>query len=228
MSLFLEESGVKGTRPTQKLKNVEEKLKEAKDDFIKILPKHIQEEFREKSYIGGGAIYSIFNGEEPKDYDFFVIDEEFAKRLHEIFSLNPTLKYKGGIKIGTYNGKRLIVTDNAISIGDYQIITRWVGSPSHVIGQFDFKHNIFYYQNDKVETLSNWSYLSDNKLVFNDGRVRDICGTIIRTKKFVERGFTITNSEMSKMLLKLHEVGFNERELEILNSFDETRNNFGS
>jgi hypothetical protein len=219
---------MRAVRPTWKLKSVEEKLKEAKKEFIDMLPTSIQKEFDEKSFIGGGAIYSLYNGQEPKDYDFFVTEERFARVIHTAFSLNPNLKFRGGVKVGSFKGLHMVVTDNAISIGKFQIITRWVGTPYEVIGQFDFKHNMFYYQNGRVETVSNWSFLDDNKLRYNHDRARDICGTIIRVKKFVERGFTITNSEMSKMLLKLHEVGFNERELEILNSHDEERNNFGS
>ena len=211
-----------------KLKAVADRVKEIKNEFKNLLPKELQEEFEECAYLGGGAIFSLYNDEEPKDYDFFVTSKTFASKAHWIFSNNGTLKYKNGIKIGTHRGKLLIVTNNAISIDKkFQIVTAWVGTPQEVIGEFDFKHNMFYVHNNGVEALVCWSYLEEKKLYYNEKRARDICGTIIRVKKFVERGFAITNKEMSKMLLKLHEVGFNERELEILNYHDE-RNDFGS
>ena len=228
MGKFGDAIGIRGIRNSFKLRKVEKSLKKAKDEFIAFLPEQHRKEFDEKSYIGGGAIYSLYNGEEPKDYDFFVTDENLAKKLHMVFSLNPKLKFRGGIKVGDFNGHNMIVTDNAVSIGKFQIITRWVGTPQEVISNFDFKHNMYYYINGKVHTLAKWEYLDDNKLRFNDDRPRDICGCIIRTKKFIERGFQLTNKEMARMLLKLNEVGFNEREMEILRSYDEERNNFGS
>jgi hypothetical protein len=213
---------------SKQLKFVAKALQDKKKEFSKLLPNDVQKDFMKKTFIGGGAIYSLYNKEEPKDYDFFCEDEIMAKRLRAVFENNSSLKYKDGIKIGKYKGKTLIVTDNAISIGNFQIITRWIGCPKTVIEQFDFKHNMFYlHKKNEIETLTKWEYLEDNKLRYNEKRARDICGTIIRVKKFVERGHSITNREMAKMLLKLHEVGFNERELEILNSHDR-RNNFGS
>jgi hypothetical protein len=207
---------------------VTEKLLKVKNEFVELLPEEFRKRFAEKCFIGGGAIFSLYNGEEPKDYDFFVTDRLLACDIHRYFDLDSTLRYKNGIKIGVYKGKTLIVTDNAVSFDNrLQIITRWVGTPKEVVGQFDFLHNMFYFQNGKVEALVDWKYLFEKKLYYNEERARDICGTIIRVKKFVERGFTITNKEMSKMLLKLHEVGFNDRELEILNYHDE-RNDFGS
>ncbi|WP_236809728.1 hypothetical protein [Bacillus glycinifermentans] len=220
------ETVYRGTKPFLQLANIKLDLEKAKKDFTNLLPLEYQEEFKNKSYLAGGAIYSLYNNQIPKDYDFFLTDESLVKELRRFFD-NGTLKYKNGVKIGKYKGETLVYTDNAISIGMYQIITKWVGDPEDVIEEFDFKHNMFYYKDDEIKTLVDWSYLEDNKLRYNEKRARDICGTIIRIKKFVERGFTITNREVSKMLLKLHEVGFNDRELEILHANDE-RNDFGS
>lgn len=215
-----------GGKNMNKRRNVELILNLVRSELTKLLPLELAEDFDSKSFIGGGAIYSIYNVQEPKDYDFFFNDELYVAKLRKHFEETPFLKYKKGVKMGDYKGHRLIITDNAISIGDYQLITRWVGTPKEVIGQFDFKHNMFYVYEGKLQTLVKWKYLDDNKLRYNEDRARDICGTIIRVKKFVERGFTITNKEMAKMLLRLNEVGFNERELEILHSND--RNDFGS
>ena len=211
------------------MKWVEIKLEKARQDLINILPEDLRDDFSKESYIAGGAIYSIWNNKPVKDYDFFVRSEELVEKIrnHTEF-MRVWQGEKGSVKIGTYLGYTLIITDNAISIGDYQIITRWVGTPKEVIEEFDFKHNMYYYENNKIHSLVGWKYIKDNKLIYNEKRARDICGTIIRVKRFVEKGFTITNSEMAKMLLKLNEVGFNERELEILNSFDDRRIAFGS
>jgi hypothetical protein len=211
----------------KQLKAVAKTLIVARKLFASFMPEELQKEFMAKTFIGGGAIYSLYNEEDAKDYDFFCEDEVLVKKIRNYFEGITSLKYKNGINIGRYQGERLIITDNAISIGKYQLITRFIGTPEEVIREFDFKHNMFYLHKKEVETLSKWEYLEERVLRYNEKRARDICGTIIRVKKFVERDFTISNNEMAKMLLKLHEVGFNERELEILNSFDE-RNSFGS
>ena len=145
-----------------------------------------------------------------------------ANDLREYFtdylvSKNNKLKDKV-VKIGKYRDLKLIVTVNGISLGKYQIVTRWSGDVESVVNEFDFKHNMYYVYKGEIGTCVEWEYLDDNVLRFNCERARDLVGCIIRTRKFVERGFKLTNKEMSKMLLKLHEVGFNDRELEILNS----------
>lgn len=208
---------------------VTEQLLKVKNEFVELLPKEFQKEFAEKCYIGGGAIYAIYNDEEVNDYDFFVTDKSFADRIHKHFNLDSTLKYKNGIKIGRYKSKTLIVTDNAISFDRrLQIITRWVGEPKEVINCFDFKHNMFYFQNGKLHNLVDWKYLDEKKLYYNEKRARDVANCIMRVNKFVNRGFTISNIELSKILLKLDEVGFSEVDLEILKSKNEKRLNFGS
>lgn len=203
-------------------------IERKKDFFVdNFLPLELREEFREKSYISGGAIFSLYHDETPKDYDFFLRDKEIIDKLYTYFKKTVPMKYIKGVKQGNYKGLNLIMTDNAITIGKYQIITYFHGSPQEVIDEFDFKHNQFYCVDGKIYTVSGWEYLEEKKLYYNKKRARDICGTIIRVKKFVQRGFLITNKEMAGMLLNLHEKGFTEREIDILRSQDE-RNDFGS
>lgn len=204
----------------EKHEQVRIKLEEEKENLINLLPKQFQDRFRENSFIGGGAIYSLFNNEEPKDIDFFITDQSLVNEIRVYFFLYITARdvnaVEKRIKISNYRNNRLVLTDNAISIGKFQIITKWVGEPEEVVNEFDFAHNMFYVYKGEIDTFSQWDFLEDNTLRYNEKRARDICGTIIRTKKFVERGFKLTNKEMAKMLLKLNEVGFNEREVEIL------------
>lgn len=126
------------------------------------------------------------------------------------------MEEKKGVKKGEYKGLPFILTDNAITIGKYQIITQWVGSIDEVVSEFDFKHNQFYYHDGEIGTLSSFKYLDDNKLVYNEQRARNIAHTFIRTIKFVERGWTISHKELSKMILKLNDVGLSENEIKSL------------
>ncbi|WP_339193897.1 hypothetical protein MKY95_19140 [Paenibacillus sp. FSL P4-0176] len=199
----------------QKLNDISKHLREVKNELIKLLPTQMWQRFESEAYISGGCIYSLYHDRQPKDYDFFLVNESLADELREYF-IDHAGYHGSDMSGGTYQGLPLIVTNNAISIGKYQIITQWVGEPQDVIGDFDFRHNMFYWKNKKVYTLSDWSYLKGNALVYNEQRARDIVGTIVRVPRFIQRGMTITQKEMSKVLLRLNSVGFTGKEIEIL------------
>lgn len=202
------------------MRDMVERLDREKDTLLHYIPEYLREGFRSESYISGGCIYSLYNNKDPKDYDFFVHTESLANELRDYYlSLvvdQDDIEYKS-VNIVHYGGERIVVTKNAISIGNkYQIITKFTGTPKEVVEQFDFKHNMFYYHKGLIMTLSDWDYLDSNQLVYNEQRARDISGTIIRIPRFIERGMKITNEEVCKMLRKLKEVGFTEREDEII------------
>ncbi|TVX86016.1 hypothetical protein [Paenibacillus agilis] len=207
-----------------KLDEVSRRLNQEKNNLIADLPAHLQDDFAKEGYISGGCIYSLYNDKEPKDYDFFVRSRSLSDKLREFFmslvvqeTTDDGEPKKKNIYIVHYKGNRVVITKNAISIGNkYQIITKFIGTPKEVVIEFDFKHNMFYHQNGRIDTLSDWDYLDSNSLFYNEQRARDISGTIIRVHKFCERGMTITNAEMCKMLRKLRDVGFTERENEII------------
>ncbi|SEN46439.1 hypothetical protein SAMN04487895_101614 [Paenibacillus sophorae] len=170
----------------EKINKINNELLYVKDDLIKLLPEGLRKEFFDKSYISGGCIYSLYHGKEPKDYDFFVESDYLGERLREYF-LNQTT-YKGDLRSGgLYKDINMTITQNAISLGRYQIITQWIGKPEEVINQFDFKHNMTYWKNGKVVCLSDWKFVRGNKIYYNEGRARDIVGTIVRLPRFVER-----------------------------------------
>ncbi|MGM1020004.1 MAG: hypothetical protein ACQEXV_05555 [Bacillota bacterium] len=200
-------------------KEIEDNLYEqAKRTLKELLPSHLRAKFEAYSFIAGGCVHSIYNGEDPNDYDFFLTNEKYAQTLKEYFNSIEGLEEKSNAKKGTYKGLSLIVTDNAITIGQYQIITQWVGNIHDVVSEFDFKHNQFYYYNGEIGTLSDFKYLDEKKLVYNDERGRNIGHTFIRTIKFVERGWTISHKELSKLLIKLNDVGLNENEIKSFNN----------
>lgn len=213
------------------LKHVEDTLHLQKDLLTEKLPTHLQDKFKQEAYIAGGSIYSLTHHVKYKDVDFFIRTKELRDAIVEYFT-NERLQLSnssvGSVKKGSYEGYRLVVTDNAISIGDWQIIVKDYGEPQDVIGQFDFKHNMYYVDNIGLySVLGTISYLLDNELVYNDNRVRDIVGTIARVPKFVSRGMNISTKEMNRMLLYLNEIGFNDSEIETLTN-SQLDQSFGS
>lgn len=208
-------------KDSDKLFDIEMLLYDESRELFKLIPENLRSEFKQKSFIAGGCIYSLYNNLIVKDYDFFVTDKELAELLPIYFSaLGNIVTVENGIKMGTYQGHKLVITDNAITIGEYQIITKWVGTPEEVVSQFDFKHLMFYFDYKKcaIKTLSHFKYLDDKRLHYNEDRARDVVGSIMRANKFVERGMTIYPEEMAKILLKLKDVGFSDGEVQLLNN----------
>lgn len=212
---------------SEKITVIVKHLHRVKNKLVALLPLQFQAHFERVCYVSGGSIYSLYHNQTPKDYDFLVTKMFPVDDLREYF-IEQCGYHGDSIHGGTYKNLPLLVTDNAISIGKYQIITGWIGEPEETIGEFDFRHNQCYWQgDDDVHCLSDWKYIKGNELVYNEKRARDIVGTIMRVPRFISRGMKINQKELSKMLLRLHEVGFNERELKILNNAKSDKH-FGS
>lgn len=211
-----------------KLKHIGKVIEHKKLDFALLLPKDMRSEFIANSFVGGGSIYTMYNEDKFNDIDIFIKNEDLLNRVEKFINENMS-DYKilplKKITIGKFLGERVVVTDNAISLGVYQIIKKDYGKPVDVVGRFDFKHNMFWVEEGEVKTLSHTDHLKSKKLIFNAERARDIVGTLVRVPKFIDRGFTITHFEMSQMLLKLHENGFQEDEIERLKNLDRFNSN---
>jgi hypothetical protein len=75
---------------------------------------------------------------------------------------------------------------------------------------------MFAFEDGRIRAYTDYEYLHTDKLHFNTGRSRDICGTIMRIPKMMQKGFKVHKSEIAKMLDKLDDNGFDEREREII------------
>lgn len=210
------------------VKYVDENL----EDLYKVIPEYLLDQFKEEAYVAGGCIYSVHNNKEVADIDVFIESLELKLLLLTHFKSRPNLKIKfteyGKIYYGELHHQRLVITDNAITIGKFQIILKDVGDPLEVIGRFDFKHNMHYVKNSKLHKVETEWYLNTTKLLYNEDRARDIVSTIMRVPKMILKGFEVSPKEMSKMLLKLNEVGFNDKEIQMLKDKQITYSNFGS
>lgn len=223
------------------------KLELQKIELTNYLPEELQDGFRKHAYIAGGAVYCYINDIKINDFDFFLKDKKFAKKVRDYF----TSEYDKGIpleldkedtvikniKIFDYNDRRVTITPNAITFKgkevfgekDWQIITKFVGNPMEVIGEFDFQHNMLFWDDHNLTSPDNISYshsrIDDNnniywgepadlyfknQLIFNDTRPRDISGVLLRIPKFIQRGFTISKEEHSKIIKRLVKVTENK------------------
>jgi len=198
-----------------------ENLKDVSKEFLDMFPEEIQCKFKDNFYFAGGCIYSLYNDKIPNDYDVFVYTDELKDYIISFFTKYVTEYKHGGICLGYYNGNKITKTKYAISIGNkFQIITKYVGLPQGVVGEFDFKHNMYYY---KIHTNTidyhasiNLRYLTTEEMFFNNTRSRDLCGVILRLPKFIGRGMTINKKEIAKILTKLQFCINDENEKDIV------------
>lgn len=197
-----------------------------------MLPEELRSRFLGEVYIAGGCIYSWNKNQTYKDIDMFLETSYLTVKIKDYFEDHPKIKsfFKrpyGTVYEGYIDGSRIFITKNAVSIDDIQIIVKEAGTPEEVLSGFDYKHNMFFIQGGEFYGLVDEFYLTSNELSFNMERPRDIVGSIIRIPKFLEKGFTINKYEIAKMLQKLHDIGFNEEELEELDFLSEGKNYTG-
>ena len=166
----------------ENIEKVKNTLAEIVKDIELKLPKSV---FNfEDFYIAGGCIYSIWNNNKPKDYDIFCKNRTALAKVQQYFKEN-SCNY---------------TSENAITYGKYQFVTKWYGDAETEVGKFDFKHNMFYYDSEGLHNLVDWDYLNSNKPVFNKLRARDVASILTRIPKFVARGMEIDLEESAEML----------------------------
>ena len=140
----------------------------------------------ENGYIAGGAIYSLRHDQTPNDYDVFIFDIRLIKHLKELENF------------------WCCQTEYALSRGKFQIVTKFYGSPFSNVGEFDFKHNMYFWCPSYGKTLiftaindechlsfENYQYLNSNVLEFNENRPHEVERCFLRIKKFRKRGMKV-------------------------------------
>lgn len=162
------------------------------DEIAKDIISKIPVKIKDKIYFAGGCIYSLANDRQPKDYDLFMIDNSLVEKLKQLNIWD-------------------FISEYALTLGKYQIVTKYYGEPYDCVGQFDFKHNMYYYKpfsghivsvNEEEEEMKFdcYGFIKTNELFFNEKRARDIEGVFLRIKKFVKRGMKI--SKQTKKTIK--------------------------
>ena len=205
-------------------RRIREHLRDKVDEWINTLPFEMRYEVVTSCFVSGGSIVSLLLGEEVNDYDIYFTKEHVALKvaLHyaggkakEITSapgaVSITIRSSGvwlndKDELKPYETK--CITGNAISLNDkVQLITKFVGTPDEVHKNFDFVHCMCYYEP-----------LSDNLVVPVDAAVSMMTkelkyrvslyplASIIRTRKFIKRGWSINAGQYLKMVLQLQKL----------------------
>ena len=213
-------------------RRIKEHLRNKVDEWIKTLPMELRRDALTSCFVTGGSVVSLLLGEAVNDYDIYFTKEEVALKvaLHyakdkvtEIASapgaVNITVRSSG---IWLNNKEELkpyepkCITSNAISLNDkVQLITKFVGTPDEVHKNFDFVHCMCYYDpfgDNLVVPVDAAVSMMTRELKYR-GSLYPLA-SVIRTRKFIKRGWSINAGQYLKMILQLQ--GLNLYDLNVL------------
>lgn len=208
-------------------KQISNKLKH----FIKSIDDAaVQEVIKKDAIVTGGSIVSLLLNEDVNDYDVYFRTKEslitvakyYADKIkdsniqEENDRVSLFIKSKGIYKQKTENEYAVVhVTSNAITLNDkIQIVLRFWGDVDKLHESFDFVHCTCSYDwhNDKL-TLPNDALIAIiNKTLKFKGSLYPL-SAIIRTKKFIKRGWKINAGQYVKMAILLNELDLKKKEV---------------
>ena len=182
---------------------------------------------KEPVIVAGGYIRACILNESINDIDLFVSDKEMARKY--------------ALKLVQRDEKRLIVTDNAITVKGMkhpvQFITRWVyNKPEDILSSFDFTicQATFWWEGNKeaediptapknvhpgkwcsIVSDSFYQDLSAKRLVYTEPiREEEAGGSMLRVLKYYQHGYRITIDSFAGVIARLAGgVTFNAKDM---------------
>lgn len=222
-------------------KTINKILTKKHSEFVdSITDEEVKKLVKENSIITGGSIVSMLLKEDVNDFDYYFTDKNTCIKVANYYvgkfnnknnaEIKVTESESGRIKImvrssgialseGIEDGKNLFLptclSSNAITLTDKtQLVIRFYGNAEEIHSNYDFAHATCYWTS------------KDNKLVlpqlalekiltrelFYTGSKYPLC-SILRTKKFIKRGWTINAGQYVKMALQLNELDLLNQEV---------------
>jgi hypothetical protein len=193
-------------------------------------------------FVTGGSIASLLSGEEINDFDLYFKTQETALAVAKYYADNYLESHEDKVLVETYeftgitgvkeervrllkDKNPMIVLDNhgeyeprcftptAISLKDIQLVFRFYGTPEEVHRTYDFVHctNVYEYAEDRLTLNADAMYSILSKTLIYHGSLYPIC-SILRTRKFIARGWTINAPQMIKMIIQTQNVNLKDRD----------------
>lgn len=147
-----------------------------------------------------GAVGTNFDNYSETDLEY---RQALAKIGEAIKEANKDKKKKEVLKYSP-----TFMTNNAISLTDkIQIVLRFYGEPEEIHKNYDFVHCSSYYlmKEDKLELPSRALEAIINKELVYIGSKYPLC-SLVRTRKFMKRGWTINAGQFVKMALQINDL----------------------
>lgn len=185
----------------------------------------LQDSLKNNVLVTGGCFVSLINNEEPNDFDVYIEDKNVLEQLCEYYIKKFELKdiyidkdlsvgrvyiyipSEGFVKQKPSNEKYQLIcmSSNAITLTNkIQIVSRFYGDPNEIHKNYDFDHTKAYYRM-KTNELSIPSRVYEciiNKTLHYSGSLYPVC-SVMRTKKFIERGWKINAGQYLKMCMQV-------------------------
>ncbi len=106
----------------------------------------------------------------------------------------------------------VFLSTNAITLSDkVQIVIRFYGEPEEIHSNYDFVHCTNYWRSDTKKLYTNTEALEAtlSKTLYYQGSKYPLC-SIIRTRKFLKRGWHINAGQYLKMAMQLNELDLSD------------------
>lgn len=221
-----------------KKKTINRTIRKKMNEWIKtIKDKELRESLKSEVIVTGGSIVSMLLREKIRDFDVYIETSETCKKIAEYYlnkagiseavrivddRVQIALKNRDGFfkkSASDYDEKDtyvpLFFTENSITLSDsVQIVTRFTGDPSEIHSNYDFVHatNYWTYKAGLVFNTDALVSILTKELRYT-GSKYPLC-SIIRSKKFIERGWTINAGQYLKMCMQLNDLDL--RDMEVL------------
>ncbi len=191
-------------------KHIKNRLKKIINEYLESVDNiQLRIDMANDIIITGGAIVSLLNNEEPNDYDIYFKTENTRNSVAQYYTSkfieNSEVDDKDVQKI---KYRSLFITPNAISLSDkIQLIIRFTGNVDEIHENFDYVHCTcaYDYKEDNLSLPAKALESIINKELIYQGSKYPLC-SIIRTRKFIERGWTINAGQYFKMALQLNKL----------------------
>jgi hypothetical protein len=131
---------------------------------------------KNETFIAGGAIRSLYNGDKINDYDLYFYDEKSALEFKQIIlnGLNNQEPFSNvdemrlNFRASTNNAFTFYIEDLNTQV---QFITKFSGQPNDVVNKFDFTNSMAFYQPQTNNLVLKEEFLDANNsktLIFNN------------------------------------------------------------
>lgn len=208
------------------------------EDFISsIEDASIRDIVNTKGFITGGAIPSLLLNEEVNDYDYYFSTHEAAFKVAEYFVQQYNRLYDKNFIVEDGDDHPSIIipsqgiakpsnlkdaapytpiflSENAITLASgIQLVFRFHGNPAFIHQNYDFAHTICYFlpaQKEMVLQPAALESILTKELIYTGSPYP--LASIIRAKKFIKRGWSISASQYLKMCFHLNQLDLTDIE----------------
>lgn len=176
-------------------------------------------------------------GEKVNDFDVYFKNYEVMRKVL-LFYMKMLYRLNGGMAGDTVDVETILkcetpiklernrkainevyipkmITENAITLSNsVQIVTRFTGLISSIIGNFDFAHTKVYYDYEKdylFYSLKSLRAILDKRLVYIGSSYP--LTSVMRLRKFIKRGWSINAGEILKILFQVSKLNLEDREV---------------